>query len=281
MNIVFPLRIKAISLHNQKQNGIVSSIQLLSMFKRILVLVSVTFALTGCLETTQEITLKEDGSGNLSTTSDMGSLLAMAKQMGGGSEMESAGEQAMDTTISFGEQADSLNDFTTEEKELLKKGSMKMKMNLKNEEFSTRLQFPFAKPAEIGSFNKLTGKLLSIALQKQIGDAPMGGLGAEMPPFSSFDDYFTLEFENGELKKKLDKTKYQSASSDEFLNGLKQATGMGVPVGATYIINLPRPAEKVEGKNVQVSEDKMKITVKVELDDFFNDPEKFEFKIKY
>ena len=46
---------------------------------------------TSCLETIQEITIKEDGSGTMSSTSDMGALLGMAKQMGGGAEMEKMG----------------------------------------------------------------------------------------------------------------------------------------------------------------------------------------------
>lgn len=237
--------------------------------------------LTGCLETTQEVTLDENGSGTLSTTSDMGMLLGMAKQMGGGAELENAGDKAMDTIIYFGATADSIPDLTADDKALLKKGNMNLKFNLKNDEFKTKLNFPFSNAEELGRFNSLTGKMLSLALKNQMGDASMGGLGGQMPAFSSFDDYFTLEISNGELKKKLNKEKYAAVASDEFLNGLKEAAGMGLPVGATYIYNLPRPAEKVEGKNVKLSEDKKKVTVKVELDDFFEDPEKFEFKIKY
>lgn len=237
--------------------------------------------LTGCLETTQEITLKEDGTGTLSTTSDMGTLLTMAKQMGGGEQLEKAGDAAMDTTFQLGSQADSIPDLSVAEKGLLQKGKMNMKINLKNDEFKTRLEFPFSKPDEITAFNQLTGKLMGNILKSQMGEsAMMDGMGG-MPSFSSMDDYFSLEFSDGELKKKLNKEKYASASTDEYLNGLKQAAGMGIPVGTTYIINLPRPAEKAEGKNVQLSEDKKKVTVKVELDDFFEDPTKLEFKIKY
>jgi len=253
----------------------------MNMKKIVLSLLAGTVMLTGCLETTQEVTLTENGSGTLSTTSDMGMLLGMAKQMGGGAELENAGDKAMDTTIYFGTAASSMPDLSSVEKELLEKGSMNMKLNLKNEEFKTKLSFPFNNGDELVRFNKMTGKLLSIALKDQMGDSPMGGLGGQMPAFSSFDDYFILEISNGELKKKLNKEKYAAVASDEFLNGLKEAAGMGIPVGATYVFNLPRPAEKVEGTNVQLSDDKKKVTVKVELDDFFEHPEKFEFKIKY
>ena len=251
------------------------------MKKIVLSLLAGTVMLTGCLETTQEVTLTENGGGTLSTTSDMGMLLGMAKQMGGGAELENAGDKAMDTTIYFGANADSIPDMSAEDKALLKKGSMNMKFNIKNDEFKTKLNFPFSNADELVRFNQLTGKMLSLAMKDQMGDSPMGGLGGQMPAFSSFDDYFILEISSGELKKKLNKEKYAAVASDEFLNGLKEAAGMGIPVGATYVFNLPRPAEKVEGTNVQLSDDKKKVTVKVELDDFFEHPEKFEFKIKY
>lgn len=248
--------------------------------KKVLFTVSAAcLMLTGCLETTQEITLNEDGSGTMSTTSDMGAILGMAKQMGGGDEMEKAGEKVIDTTILLAAQADDIHDLTAEEKELLKKGSMNMKMDIKNEEFKTKLDFPFNNPREIETFTRLTGKLLGNALKDQM-EGQASGMG-EMPPMSSFDDYYKLEFSKGELKKKLNKDKYSSLSSDEYLNGLKEAATMGIPVGVTYIINLPKPAEKVEGINVTLSDDKRKVTIKADLGDLYDNPEKLEFKIKY
>jgi len=253
-----------------------------TMKKIFLIIAAACLLLTGCLETTQEITLKEDGSGTFSTTSDMGSILGMARQLGDADKLEEAGGKVMDTTIMLGAQADSIPGLTTLEKELLKQGSMNMKFDFKNEEFKTKLDFPFSNPDEIKKINNLTGKLFLSAMKNQIGESPMaGGMKGEIPALSSFDDYYILEFSDGELKKKLNKEKYSSVSSDEYLNGLKEAASMGIPVGATYIINLPRPAEKAEGKKVKLSDDKRKVTVKVELDDFFDDPEKLEFKIKY
>ena len=123
------------------------------MKKIVLSLLAGTVMLTGCLETTQEVTLTENGSGTLSTTSDMGMLLGMAKQMGGGAELENAGDKAMDTTIYFGTAASSMPDLSSVEKELLEKGSMNMKLNLKNEEFKTKLSFPFNNGDELVRFN--------------------------------------------------------------------------------------------------------------------------------
>ncbi len=244
------------------------------------VLTICTLFLTGCFETTQEITLNEDGSGTISSTNDLSGLISMAKQMGGGSEIEKAMEQVIDSTISMKEKADSIPNLSAEEKEMVKNGTLNIKMNLKAESFLTRLSFTFSKPSQIVVYNKLSGKILAESMKNQMTDGssmPMGG----MPEPTSFDDYYTIEFSEGELTKKVNKEKYASAESDEFLKGVKDMGSLGLTMKANYIINLPRPAQKAEGKNVKLSEDKKKVTISADIDDFFADASSLEFKIKY
>ena len=238
---------------------------------------------TSCLETVQEITIKEDGSGTVSSTSDMGALLGMAKQMGGGAEMEKKKKKKMDTTIAMANMIDSIENISATEKGLMKDGSMSLKMNLAEEQFSTKISFPFSKYEDIVELNKLTNKVIGSAMKDQMAKAPMGemqGMG-DMPDPSSFDDYFDMKFTNDKIERTINKEKYAKVDGDEYLQGIKQASAMGIPVTSTLIINLPRPAEKVEGKNATLSEDKMKLTVKVDIDDFFDHPEKMEFKVKF
>ena len=238
---------------------------------------------TSCLETVQEITIKEDGSGTVSSTSDMGALLGMAKQMGGGAEMEKMGGQKMDTTIAMANMIDSIENISATEKGLMKDGSMSLKMNLAEEQFSTKISFPFSKYEDIVELNKLTNKVIGSAMKDQMAKAPIGdmpGMG-EMPDPTSFDDYFDMKFTNDKIEKTINKEKYAKAESDEYLQGIKQASAMGLSVTSTLIINLPRPAEKIEGSNAKLSDDKMQVTVKVDIDDFFDSPEKLEFKVKF
>ena len=104
---------------------------------------------------------------------------------------------------------------------------------------------------------------------------------AGVPEPGSLDDYYNFGFANGEFKKELNKEKYALAESDEYLNGLKQADAMGMTMKSTFIINLPAPAKEVEGKGVKLSEDKMKVTISADINDFFTDPSLLEFRIKY
>lgn len=252
------------------------------MQKFILTLLTIcTLFLTGCFETTQEITLNEDGSGTISSTNDLSGLISMAKQMGGGSEIDKAMEQVIDSTISMKDKADSILSFSQEEREMAKNGTLKIKMNLKEESFLTKLSFQFSKPSQIAIYNKLSGKILAESMKNQVGGDQKGLSMDQMPEPSSFDDYYTIEFSQGELTKKVNKEKYAGAESDEYLKGVKEMGSMGLIMKANYIINLPRPAQKAEGKNVKLSEDKKKVTISADIDDFFADASSLEFKIKY
>lgn len=244
------------------------------------VLTICTLFLTGCFETTQEITLNEDGSGTFSSTNDLSGMISMAKQMGGGSEIEKAAQQTMDSTISMNDKADSMLGLSPQEREMVKNGTLNVKMNLKEENFLTKLSFPFSKPSEIAVYNKLSGKILGEAMKNQMAEGPSMPMD-QMPEPTSFDDYYTIEFSEGELTKKVNKEKYASAESDEYLKGVKDMGSLGLTMKANYIINLPRPAQKAEGKNVKLSEDKKKVTISADIEDFFADASSLEFKIKY
>ncbi len=238
-----------------------------------------TLLLTGCLETTQEITLNEDGTGTYVYTNDMGKVLGILKNMGVPG-MENLPAKSKDTTVALGTDEAAMSALSAEDKELVKKGSLRVNMDMAEEKFISATSFGFSSLSEIPRFNKLTGNVLLETLKGQSGGTMPSGLD-QMPEPSSFDDYYTLEFEKGELKKKLNKEKYAGVASDQFLSQLQEAAAMGIPITHTYIINLPKPAEKLEGKNAKLSEDKMKVTITSTIDDFFDNPENLEFKVKY
>lgn len=238
---------------------------------------SVLFA--GCLETTQEVTINPDGSGTISNTSDMSGIMGLVKQMGGQDAEKLEGE-TIDTIISLSKQADSIEGITPQEKEMVKKGTLRVNMDMKEGKFITGMKFPFSSPSEIKKYTELTNKLMFETIKKEMGNTQVPGM-ENMPAPSSIDDYYTVSFSNGLLIKALDKEKFAKADSDEFLKGMKQSSAMGLPMTATYIINLPRPAKKTEGKNIKVSDDKKKITVVADIDDFFDDPSKLEYRIEY
>lgn len=252
------------------------------MRKSILAILSFCVTvLTSCLDTTQEITLNEDGSGTVTYTNDMSTLISLAKQMGGAADLEKAGDQNMDSTIALKDGMSDLPSLSAEEKELAKNGMLKIMMNIKQEKFQTTLTFPFTQPGQIEKYNKLSGKVMAEAMKDKLSEGGQAIPSDQMPAPSSFDDYYKLEFSDGELTRKVDKDKYTGVESDEYFKGVRQASSMGLTMKAKYVINLPRPATKAEGKNVKLSDDKKKVTVTADIEDFFADPSALEFKIKY
>jgi hypothetical protein len=110
---------------------------------------------------------------------------------------------------------------------------------------------------------------------------PAGMSGGDSSKIKTFDDYYDVTMTDKLISKTLNKEKYAAASDDESMKALKQMSGMGSPITSNYIINLPRPARKVEGKAIKLSGDKKKATLMVTSDDFFDDPSKFEYRIEY
>ena len=242
--------------------------------------------LTSC-ETTREITINNDGTGKVVTTTDMSALIGMAKMSGQGQDLEELNDKAMDTVIALSSIADSLTDLTTEERELIKKGTLNFVMNMADEKFITKIEFPFTEPAQLGKLDKLTSKAMQQAMKKQMAGNQPEGEGEESPmpgpgdlPQGTIDDYFTMTYSKGVIEKKLDKEKHAKIDEDEGMKALEQMAGMGG--GSNVVIyNLPRPAKKAEGKNVKLSDDKKKVTITTSASDFFDDATGLEYRIEY
>ncbi len=234
-------------------------------------------AFTGCLDVTEEVTLKADGTGTYVNTNNMSQAITIAKNMG---QMNNDKiPPKMDTTYSLADQADSIGLTSPEEKELFRKGSVHTVINIDDEKMITSLSFPFGKLSDIGTINHLTRVYAMHAIKKNL-PADMPGAD-QMPEPSSVDDYYTLKYSNDELKKEVIKEKYDKVNDDKFFQQLQQASSMGIEVSSTYIYDLPRPADKVEGKKAKLSDDHMKVTIKASLDDFLSDPTVYEFKVKF
>jgi hypothetical protein len=238
------------------------------------------FVLLGCFETTQEVTINKDGSGTYTNTTDLSNMLSLLKQMGGD---EASKLQNTDTTISLAGVADSIAGLTAEQRRIVNKGVMKLTMNAQDEKLIVKLNFPFEKLSDVQSLKEILPKLSVSALKKLPGgdQMPAGAADADSSKIKTFDNFFDETISKKLIAKTLNKTKYATAANDEFMKSLQQMSGMGSPINVNYIINLPRPAKKVEGKVAKLSDDKKKVTVSVTSDDFFDDPSKFEYRIEY
>ncbi|MFI5185173.1 MAG: hypothetical protein ACHQF0_00450 [Chitinophagales bacterium] len=236
--------------------------------------------LTGCFETTQETTINKDGSGLFSNTLDLSNMIGLLKQMGGDDAQKM---QNADTTISLAGITDSIGEFTPEQKKIISKGTMKLTLNMQDEKLLIKLNVPFQKTSDIAMLKEVLPKISEAAMKKLPGTDQMpAGLGnSDSSKVKSFDDFFDVSYTNKLISKTLNKEKYAAEKDGDYMKSLQQMSDMGSPITANYIINLPRPAKKVEGKSIKLSEDKKKVFINVTSDDFFNDPSKFEYRIEY
>ena len=245
----------------------------------ILLLGAVLFFLTAC-ETTREISLNDDGSGTMVTTTDLSAMIAMAKMSAPSNELEKA-NKPLDTTISLDKVVDSIAELSPEERDLARKGSLQLSMNMEEATMFTKVLFPFSKMGEISGLDQLSGKVMQEAMKNQMkndsaAEMPMG----EMPSAST-DSYFTMTYKKGLIEKKLMAEKYADIDSDEGMVALKGMVSDEMPMSSTLIFNLPKPARKTSGKNLTISEDKKKVTIVTSMHDFFEDASKLEFRIEY
>jgi hypothetical protein len=238
------------------------------------------FFLAGCFETTQEITINKDGSGLFSNTTDLSNMVGLLKQMGG----DEVGKlKNTDTTISLAGVADSIAGLSPQQKKIIDQGSMKLSLNMNDEKLIINLNLPFKKISDIPMLKEAMPRVSEAIIKKLPGteQMPAGMSGGDSSKIKTFDDYYDVTMTDKLISKTLNKEKYAAASDDESMKALKQMSGMGSPITSNYIINLPRPARKVEGKAIKLSGDKKKATLMVTSDDFFDDPSKFEYRIEY
>ena len=260
------------------------------MNKRISVYLAVPLLLlTGCLEVTQNLTINKDGSGVISSTTDLSQVVTLAMQMAGDKMKEQ--KMNMDTTVQFKTMFDSAKNMSAANKELLKNGFVHVVMRMDDNKYLITSTIPFKKMADIEKINTamqkdVSGRFLDNALKEAMKQSNAGDTSSipeprQTPPLSLPENYFILTCKNGLISRTADKIKLALLDQDEMLNQMKQIGSMGAPLKTNFVIQLPKPAKKFEGKNLTLSDDKKTVTISNELNDLFEDPTLFEFRVEY
>jgi hypothetical protein len=254
-----------------------------------LIVMIIGISLSGCLDTVEETTINENGSGTIVSAADMGKMMGLLKQMGAGNkELKDIDKLKKDTVINLIDIKDSLVTLTDAEKKLFEKANLRVIMDAEEEKFSMTFTIPFDKLSDVAAINALLKKSKTDILSKQMDKVMPGTGGDDEMQMGKGDgggpdinDYYNFEYKNGKMSKKLNKEKYAKVEEDASLKSLKEMSQMGMPVSFKTIFNLPKQVKKAEGKGVKLSDDKKKITIEGTLDDFFEDASQFEYEIEY
>jgi hypothetical protein len=250
------------------------------------------FILSGCLDTSDETTLNEDGSGVVVSSLDMSKMLSLLSTMGAGDEkLKEVEKLKIDTVIFFKDMKDSIGKLSDSEKKLLEKGTAHLKIDYEEEKFLVAFSVPFIEPSDIIAVNdvlkKTKGKVMERIMSKVMPENEKNGDNEDMGDAGDRDgtpdlsNYYDYTYEKNKMTKKVNNERLANVEDDKSLKSLQEMSQMGMPVNFKTIINLPRAAKKAQGKGVTLSDDRKTITIEGTLDDFFEDASKFEYEIEF
>lgn len=247
----------------------------------------ITALLSGCLEITQENTIRKNGSGVYRSSYDLSAMMAMVKMMAKPDDLEKLQSTARDTSMSLGSFADSVQDLSDAEKRLLLNGSMQLMTSLEDEKLVLGFVFPYKKLSDLAHISSILKKIGKEAVSRQMN--ALGNQGSETmieegDPVSSLtmiDAAFDNEYKKGKLSRKINKERYAAMVNDKGIRGLHEMGKMSNPVMLKTVINLPKKIRKIQAKAADISPDKKRITISASVDDLLNDPSKLEYEIEY
>jgi hypothetical protein len=251
--------------------------------------VAFSIFLVSCYEVNEEIVINADGSGSYDTKMDMSQLIDMMQTFAGEEELKKDGlDKVYDTTILFKNMLDSAKDMTAEQKALMKDGKMKMQMNIKDKIFKMDMNFLYK---DLNSLQMLmsgkagNGAGMTNAFKnmfggkKDEGEEPAGA--PKGPDMGDIAAIYDVTIKNGLIQKKVNTAKYKEFMARPEMAQMKQLSGSGMEVLYTTTIKLPRAAKKTDNPLIKLSEDKKTVTMKYNMLELLENPEKFAYTIEY
>jgi hypothetical protein len=255
-------------------------------FKYVLT-VALSIFFVSCYEVNEEIEIKADGSGTYVTKMDMSQLIDMMQTFAGEEELKKDGlEKIYDTTILFKDMLDSAKDMPAEQKELMKDGKMKMQMNIKEKIFKMDMDFSYKNLNSLQQLMSGKGGGPSMAnafkniFGKKEGEEDQPG-APKSPDMSDIAAIYDVTIKNGLIQKKVNTAKYKEFMDRPEMAQLKQVSSSGMEVLYTTTIKLPRAAKKTDNPLIKLSEDKKTVTMKYNMLELLEHPEKFAYTIQY
>lgn len=260
---------------------------------RFLKYVLVTFcflATLGCYEVNEEIAINENGSGIYNSKMDMSALIEMMQTFAGEEKMAEEGlDRAIDTVVNFSSFIDSAKDLTAAQKEMMQDGKMRMQLNVKEKVFKMDLNIPyknFASLQKLLSSGAATGNAMSGMMKGMFGgkngnaDSPAQpqDFGGGMNDLSGFYDVVANK---NVISRKVNAEKFQALLEKPEIAQMKQLSSSGMEILYTLTLRLPRPVKSSDNPIFKLSDDKKTVTMKYNMLEMLETPEKFSYTIEY
>jgi len=268
------------------------------MSRKILatLLIACTLFLTACLDTEEKIVINKDNSGVYSLKIDMSKLIKMMNQAGKNKEGEKKKMEKKDSTIYFKSFVDTSTQLTPEEKDMLRDGSMHVKVNEPTNELNFVISLPFKKIQDLPYLRENYMKAMDKINIKDQLDNKEKKEGEENNPEQMPSDLssntksllpaqnsYTFSAAPGKLSNKLtDKKSFEEqVAGDSTLQMMKGLTAMMGEMTYKTTIVLPKPVKHYKGDNATISADKKTITFKSNLTNLLKKAEALEYELDY
>ena len=129
-----------------------------------------------------------------------------------------------------------------------------------------------------GSGNAGLGQALKSVFSKN--DSAGASPSMQDQGMDQINNVFDVTIDKNHITRKLNKAKYDSLMQRPEMAQAKQMMG-SFEILYTTTIRLPRPVKKSDNANFKISDDKKTVTMKYNLLDMFDNPEKFSYTIEY
>jgi len=234
----------------------------------------------GCLDITENVDVRDDGSGQLTMDIDMSQMIDILQTYMGKDELAQKGMSKMDTTILLKDVIDTSAALSEDKKAILRPGRVHIKIDMDAKIFTVHSMFPFTSLPNLQKLYTLMndGTLSNAKLFGSLGGEAGGG---GSPDMSQFNSVFDFSCKDGLLEKKLNKEKFDALKNDPQLAQMKQASQMGMEINYTTTLSLPRSIKSTGNPLAKLSDDKKTVTMKFNLVDVFDHPDQFEYKVEY
>jgi hypothetical protein len=192
--------------------------------------------------------------------------------------------------VNFSTIIDSAKEMTADQKELMKDGKMRMQLNVKEKVFKMDLNIPyknFASLQKLLSSGGVTGNVMSEMMKGMFGGKKENESDSVAEPQmfgGGMDDltgFYDVTVNKNVLSRKVNAEKYKALTEKPEMAQMKQLSSSGMEILYTTVIRLPRPVKNSDNPIFKLSDDKKTVTMKYNLLEMLETPDKFSYTIEY
>ena len=241
---------------------------------KYLLLIFLAITVASCVFT-EEITIKNDGSGSYAFKMDMSKMMAAMDEMGAENDSIKKEPQKIDSVMYFkdilSEKKDSVANLSKEEQEMLKSLEdlkIRLQMDEEKQQMNMDFLFDFKNVTELKNMNDRVSKAQEMSDKKK-----------QQNNFQSNTDVEYL-FANNTFSRKVTLKELSKEELEEYEKNIKQASSMFDESTYRIIYHFENKIKSVSIEGAKISDDKKTLTIEMPMDTIMKNPFLLNFEVK-